>query len=82
MTSSEGTGTAYDFLRVQLYDASTGAFIATLRTWSNTSTRNVWSQDTLSLAAYAGRAVRVQFAASTDSSLVSSFYVDDVSVGT
>ena len=69
-------------MRVQLYDATTGAIITTLRTWSNTSTRNVWSQDTLSLAAYAGRAVRVHFAASTDSSISSSFYIDDVSVGT
>lgn len=34
-----------------------------------------------SLSAYAGQTVRIQFKASTDSSLVSSFYIDDVSIG-
>ena len=82
MTSTESTSVAYDYLRVRLYDASTGALLTTLRTWSNTAARNVWSQDTLSLAAYAGKSVRVHFAVSTDSSVVSSFYIDDVSVGT
>ena len=80
--SFDSTSTAHDYLRVQLYDATTGGFITTLRTWSNVNTRNVWAQDTLSLATYAGRAVRVHFAVSTDSSVTSSFYIDDVSVGT
>ena len=81
MTSSEGTGTAYDYLRVRIYNAVTGALIATPRTWSNVNTRNVWSQDTLSLAAYVGQSIRIVFEGVTDSSVVSSFYIDDVSLG-
>ena len=79
MTSSEGTGAAYDYFYVRLYNTS-GGLVATLRTRSNTAARNAWYQDTLSLASYAGQTLRVQFSATTDSSLVTAFYVDDVSV--
>ncbi len=54
--------------------------LTTLRSWSNASAKNVWSQDTLSLAAYAGQTVRVQFTVTTDSSQTTSFFVDDVSL--
>ncbi|HUS16310.1 MAG TPA: S8 family serine peptidase [Chloroflexia bacterium] len=79
MTTSESGGTPYDYLRVRLYNSS-GTLLTTLRTWSNASGAGVWRQDSLSLAAYAGQTVRVHFAGTTDSSLVSSFFVDDVSV--
>ncbi len=77
MASNEGTSRAYDYFRVQLYSTS-GALLATLRTFSNTSTRNAWSQDNLSLAAYAGRPVVLRFTTTTDSSLPTEFWVDDV----
>jgi hypothetical protein len=54
--------------------------LKTLRVWSNTSPRNVWSQDNLSLAAYAGQTVVVRFVSSTDSSLETNFFVDDVAI--
>ncbi len=79
MTSSEGSTTAYDYLRVQVYSTS-GTLLGALRTWSNTSTRNAWSQDTLSLAAYAGRTVVLRFTTTTDSSNPTNFFVDDVSM--
>ena len=78
-TSSEGTTTAYDYMYVRVY-ATTGTQLGTLRVWSNRNVRNVWSQDAISLAAFAGQTVRISFEATTDSSLVSSFYVDDVSI--
>ena len=81
MTSSESTATPYDYLRVRIYNGVTGALIATPRTWSNTSVRNVWSQDTLGLAAYVGQSIRIVFEGVTDSSIISSFYIDDVSLG-
>jgi thermitase len=81
MTTTEGSITAYDFLRVRVYDASTGAYIATLRTLSNANVRSVWSLDTVSLASWAGQTIRLEFSASTDSTLASHFYIDDVSVG-
>lgn len=79
MTSFEGTSVAYDHLHVRVYSSS-GALLGTLRTWSNRNARNVWSPDTLSLAAYAGQSVRISFEATTDFSLITSFFVDDVSV--
>ena len=79
MTTSESGSTAYDFLRVRLYTTS-GTLITTLRTWSNASGAGLWRQDTISLASYAGQTVRVQFTATTDFSLPSAFFVDDVSL--
>lgn len=78
-SSSEGTTTAYDYLRVQIYNSS-GTLLATPRTWSNRNTRGVWAQDTISLAAYAGQTIRLRFIGTTDSSLVSAYFVDDVAV--
>ena len=77
MTTQETSGT-YDYLRVRLYNGS-GGLIATLATFSNASAKNTWTQQTLSLAGYAGQTVRVQFEATTDGSLPSTFFVDDVS---
>ncbi|MBA3470754.1 MAG: S8 family serine peptidase [Herpetosiphonaceae bacterium] len=77
MSTQETSGT-YDYLRVRVYNTS-GTLLTTLRTWSNASTKNAWSLDTLSLGAYAGQTVRIQFTATTDSSLITSFFVDDVS---
>jgi subtilisin family serine protease len=79
MTTSESGSTVYDRLRVRVLN-SAGTVLATPRTWSNASGAGLWRQDTLSLAAYAGQAVKVEFNATTDSSLVSSFFVDDVSL--
>lgn len=79
LSSTEGTSTAYDFMHVRIRNSS-GTLLATVRSRSNTATRNVWSQDTISLAAYAGQQVVVSFEFTSDSSVVSSFYVDDVSL--
>jgi len=79
MSTGESGTTAYDYLRVRIYNTS-GTLLGTVRTWSNASTKNVWSQDTVSLAAYAGQTVRLSFGVTTDGSLPSTFYVDDVSV--
>lgn len=78
-TSGEGTTTAYDYLYVQVYNSS-GTLLATPRTWSNKNTRGAWAQDTISLAAYAGQTIRLRFTGKTDTSLPSTYFVDDVSV--
>jgi len=78
-TSESSTTTAYDYLRVQVYSTS-GTLLGTLRTWSNTSARNAWSQDTLSLAAYAGQTVVLRFTTTTDYTMPTNFFIDDVSV--
>lgn len=79
MTTQESGSTAYDYLRVRLYNTS-GGLVATLRTFSNASGAGVWRQDSLSLASYAGQSLRVQFTTTTDVSLPSAFFVDDVAV--
>ena len=78
MTTQETSG-PYDYLRVRLYNTS-GTLLTTLRTWTDRSGAGVWRQDSLSLASYAGQSVRVHFGSTTDSSLTTSFFVDDVSV--
>ncbi|HEY1014667.1 MAG TPA: choice-of-anchor B family protein [Herpetosiphonaceae bacterium] len=80
MTTQESGSTAYDYLRVRVYSTS-GTLLGTVRTWSNASSpKNAWTLDTVSLAAYAGQTVRLRFDGTTDSSLITSFYVDDVTL--
>jgi hypothetical protein len=82
MTSSEGTGVAYDYMYVEVRSTS-GALLGTLKTQSNRDARGAWLQTSnLNLLPWKGQTVRVQFRATTDSSLVTSFFVDDVALNT
>ncbi|HEY3365894.1 MAG TPA: S8 family serine peptidase [Symbiobacteriaceae bacterium] len=78
-TSQEGTTTAYDYFRVKLYNTS-GGLVATLKTRSNKDARGAWYQDSISLASYAGQTLRIEFSVTTDSSLLTAFFVDDVNL--
>jgi len=75
------TSTQYDRLFVEVRNTS-GTLLATLATYSNLNkgTIGTYVQRSLSLAAYKGQTIRLQFRATTDSSLVTTFRVDDVSV--
>jgi hypothetical protein len=79
LTSSESTSRSYDYQHVRVHSTS-GDLLATLRTRSNTSPRGSWSSDTLDLQRWAGQTVSVRFAATTDASKPSNFFVDDVSL--
>lgn len=82
VTSSETTTTTqYDKLFVEVRN-SAGTLLATLATYSNLNkgTAGAYSQKSFSLAAYKGQTVRVQFRATTDVSLATTFRVDDVSL--
>ncbi len=81
VTSSETGTTAYDKLFVEVRNTS-GALLTTLATYSNADkgTTGAYSQKSLSLAAYKGQTVRLQFRTTTDSSVATTFRVDDVSV--
>ena len=61
---------------------ASGTLLATLATYSNLNkgTAGVYSQKSLSVAAYKGQTVRIQFRNTTDSSLSTTFRVDTVSV--
>ncbi len=72
---------ALDKLFIEVRNTS-GTLLATLATYSNVNkgTAGVYSQKSFNLAAYKGQTVRVQFRATTDSSVTSTFRVDDVSL--
>jgi subtilisin family serine protease len=80
MTTSETSGSAHDYLRVRVYSGSSGALLRTVRTWNNKHAKNVWSSDSVDLGAYSGRMVQISFEATTDNTLPTSFYIDNVSV--
>lgn len=82
VTSSETTTTTqYDKLFVEVRNTS-GTLLATLGTYSNLNkaAAGVYTLRTLNAAAYRGQTVRIQFRSTTDSSLTSTFRVDDVSL--
>ena len=82
VTSSETTTTTqFDKLFVEVRNTA-GTLLTTLATYSNLNkgTAGVYSQKSFSLAAYKGQTVRVQFRSTMDSSITSTFRVDDVSV--
>ncbi|MGC2236952.1 MAG: M4 family metallopeptidase [Pyrinomonadaceae bacterium] len=80
-TSETTTTTQYDKLFVEVRNTS-GTLLSTLATYSNlnSGTAGVYSQKSLSLAAYKGQTVRVQFRSTTDVSLPTTFRVDDASL--
>ena len=78
--SAETTATtAYDTMKVQVLNTS-GTVLATLATYSNLNKGAGYTQKTLNLSAYKGQTIRLRFYAVEDSSLQTSFVVDDVSV--
>jgi hypothetical protein len=59
---------------------SSGGLLTTLQTLNDGSTQSTWVHPSFSLLAYKGQTIRVYFKMTTDSSLTTSFFVDDVSV--
>ena len=82
VTSSETTtSTVYDRLFVEVRNTG-GTLLATLATYSNLNkgSAGAYTLRSLNVAAYRGQTVRVQFRSTTDSSLATTFRVDDVSL--
>ncbi len=83
VTSSETTTTTqYDKLFVEVRNTS-GTLLTTAATYSNlnkVASATTYSQKSLNLAAYKGQTVRVQFRSTMDSSITTTFRVDDVSL--
>ena len=71
------TSTAYDTLKVQIINGTT---TTTLATYSNLNKATGYSQKSFNLSAFAGKTVTVKFLGVEDSSLQTSFVIDDVSV--
>ncbi|WP_460447655.1 M4 family metallopeptidase [Angustibacter aerolatus] len=75
--TAESGSTAYDTMKVQVVSGGT---TTTLATYSNVNANSTYTQKSFSLSAYKGKSVSVKFLMSEDSSLQTSFVVDDTSV--
>ena len=77
--TAESGSTAYDTLRVQVV---ANGVTTTLRTFTNVGTSATYTQFSHSLLAYKGTSVTVKLLMNEDSSLQTSFVVDDTAVTT
>ena len=77
--TAETGSTAYDTMKVQVISGGT---TTTLKTYSNVGASSTYAQFSHSLAAFAGKTITVKFLMSEDSSLQTSFVVDDTAVAT
>jgi hypothetical protein len=75
--TTEETMHSFDFLRVKIRNAS-GQDLQELQAISDGDLAGNWVYETVNLSAYAGQTIQVYFVATTDSSLLTSFYIDDV----
>lgn len=81
MTTEEGSSTPYDNLFIQLRDTANNV-LATLQTISNVNQAAFATYQPLNfdVTAYGGQTVRVYFLATTDSSSITSFFIDDTAL--
>ena len=77
---SATTTTAYDRLFVELVDSSTNTVLATLVTLSNVNRTTTYVSRSYNVNAYKGKNVVVRLRSTMDSSLVTTFRVDNVSL--
>ncbi|TDW87329.1 Zn-dependent metalloprotease [Kribbella pratensis] len=76
-TAETTASTVYDTAKVQIVDGST---TTTLATYSNLNKNTSYVQKTLNVTAYKGKTVTVKFVGQEDSSLQTSFVIDDTSL--
>jgi uncharacterized protein (TIGR03437 family) len=80
VTTAETTTTvAYDTLQVQVLD-SAGNVLQTLATYSNLNASSSYAQKSFDLSSRRGQTVRIRFLGVEDSSLQTSFLVDDTAL--
>ena len=78
-TAETTTSTAYDTLKVQVLNSS-GTVLATLATYSNLNKGTGYTVHTANLTPYIGQTVTIKFTGAEDSSLQTSFVLDDVTL--
>jgi uncharacterized membrane protein len=78
-TAETTTTTAFDTLQVQVRNSS-GTVLQTLATFSNLNHATGYQQHTFSLQSFAGQTIQVFFVGAEDSSLQTSFVLDDISL--
>jgi subtilase family serine protease len=75
-TSETTTTTAFDTLKVQVLNSS-GTVLSTLATFSNLNHITGYAQHSFSLSSFIGQTITLKFTGTEDSSLQTSFVVDD-----
>jgi kumamolisin len=75
-TAETSTTTAYDTLKLQIRNSS-GTVLATLATYSNLNADTGYTQVSFDLSAYKGQTIQIYLVGTEDSSLKTSFVVDD-----
>lgn len=75
------TTTAFDTLQVQVRN-SANTVLSTLATYSNLNKSSTYVLKTFTLTAFKGQTIRVYFLGTEDSSLQTSFVIDDTAVNT
>jgi hypothetical protein len=78
-TAETTTTTAFDTLKVQVFNTS-GTLLSTLGTFSNLNHATGYSQKSFSMNSFIGQTVVIKFTGSEDSSLQTSFVIDDVNL--
>jgi MAM domain, meprin/A5/mu len=78
-TAETSTTTAFDTLQVQVRNSS-GTVLQTLATFSNLNHATGYQQHTFNLLSFAGQTIQVFFVGAEDSSLQTSFVLDDISL--
>jgi subtilisin family serine protease len=80
-TAETTTTTAFDTLKVQIRNSS-NTVLSTLATYSNLNKSTGYVQKTFDLTAFKGQTIRIYFLGVEDSSLQTSFVIDDTSCTT
>ena len=75
-TAETTTTSAFDTLQVQIRNSS-GTVLATLATYSNLNKNTGYAQKSFDVTAYKGQTIQVFLVGAEDSSLQTSFVVDD-----
>ena len=78
-TAETTTTTQFDRLQIQIRNTS-NTVLATLATYSNLNANSTYVLKTFDLSAYRGQTIRVYFLGTEDSSLQTSFVIDDTAV--
>lgn len=81
VTQETASSTAFDYLRVALYQPDGITLIATLLTTHNATSEDwLWNFSNLDLGQYAGQTVLLRFTATNDATNPTEFFVDNVSI--
>jgi PKD repeat protein len=80
-TAESTTTAAYDTLTLQILN-STGGVLATVHTWSNLNANTGYAQQSFDVTAYKGQKITIKFTGTEDSTLQTSFVIDDTALTT